>query len=400
MNAEYIEEYLAKPCRDKTDLVNGLIQTVKTNNADELTNLVCEAVTLGKDEKKFLSQAVLKNLDKIISNSFFSFVTIENLIKLGMPIEVILLKKEEIISKINGVAVSQFYKFCKDNNEPLNIDLNEYVELMLKEEELLFPENPSEKFEKDAKISVFLAKKLVSEFLEIQNMDLSEVEYLGAGGYSRVFRVGEFVIKLGSIRDTDKVPGNKNIIRPVLSFRIMESLKYSVEVQNLVDTKWWEIKDKNGNVEKELSKKEIEEELFLLYFKLRRCDIIWKDIKKENVGRLLKSNSSNLYIPQETKDGNKMIEEFKMSDKNLGIVTPEKDYDGVLPAGSLVITDRDYLEYKEIRTRRNPTDIIGRKFDKEYKQPNEFKEVLISYLGKEEYDNLYPDRKNMESFNK
>jgi len=402
VNAEYIEEYLAKPCKKKIDLVDGVLCTIKTNNADELTNLVCQAAVLGKDEEMLLTRAILTNLDKIISNSFFTFVTIDNLIKLGMPINTILLRKNEIITKISGYSVPQFYNFCKENNETINISLDNYVELMLKEEEQLFPENPSPKSEKDTEISVYLAKKLVSEFLTLQNMDLSEVEYLGAGGYSRVFRVGEFVIKIGAIRDTDEVPGNKNIIKPVLSFRIMESLRYSVEVQNLVDAKWWEIKDENGNIIKKLSEKEIEEELFLLYFKLRRCDIIWKDIKPGNVGRTLKINSSNLYIPQTTKDGQEIKVEFKMSDENLGIVTPEKDYDEVLPAGSLVITDRDYLECSDPRTRthRNPTDKIGRKFDAEYKQPKEFKNLLISYLGEEAYYNLYPARKNMESFNK
>ena len=76
MNAEYIEEYLAKPCKKKIDLVDGVLCTIKTNNADELTNLVCQAAVLGKDEEMLLTRAILTNLDKIISNSFFTFVTI------------------------------------------------------------------------------------------------------------------------------------------------------------------------------------------------------------------------------------------------------------------------------------------------------------------------------------
>ena len=41
-----------------------------------------------------------------------------------------------------------------------------------------------------------------------------------------------------------------------------------------------------------------------MYVKLRKDGIIWKDIRKENVGRLLKRNTSNLKINYVENDKN------------------------------------------------------------------------------------------------
>jgi hypothetical protein len=156
-----------------------------------------------------------------------------------------------------------------------------------------------------------------------------------------------------------------------------------LEVQNLVDAKWWEIKDDKGNIIRELTEEEIEEELFKVYASLREDGIVWKDIKKENVGRLLKKNSSNFY------HDSAKIDEVKIPDELRGMRGRSQDDREMLQAGELVIIDRDYLEGKGVGVPRTPPTTLNYEFNEEYKKPKKYAEVLKRVLGEKEFDKRY-----------
>ena len=224
--------------------------------------------------------------------------------------------------------------------------------------------NLSEKSKKDYEITIYAIKKIILELLERQNLDISSVSIIGSGYYSDTIKVGEYVVKVGFPRENRGVPYSKHIIQPLISYKI--KMGVNIEVQNLVDAKWWEIKDENGNIIRELSEEEIEEELFKVYCNLRKENIVWKDIKKENVGRLLKKNSSNFDIEYINKDGEKDSYEMQMSDASLDVVGREDGENEILPAGELVIIDRDYLVGKGTWTPQNPTKTKNEEFGKRY----------------------------------
>lgn len=244
-----------------------------------------------------------------------------------------------------------------ENNEEKNRKIEEELEALIRNNTEIFPENLencSEKLKIDYDITMYAVKKVILELMERQNLDISEVKFLDSGAYSNVFKVGEFVVKLGFSRENRGVPYSKHIIQPLIAFKLM--MGAYIEVQNLVDAKWYE----------GLSDEEIEEELFKLYVKLRKDNIIWKDIKKENVGRLLKRNSSNFEIDYIDKDRNYGSYEMNVSDDRLDVKGRREDENEILPAGELVIIDRDYLMGRGAWTTKDPTVDIGKKFNKRY----------------------------------
>lgn len=340
------------------------------NNADEVLKFSREFLDLeeiSEEDKIILKGVILRNFNNIINNSYYTMKTLEDLMSLGISKEEVLTNKTTILNNINNINVPEFNTFCIKNNEPTDLNLDQLVELMFMDKENIMPKNLEDLPEaqrKDYEVALYGIKSIISDLLQRQGKDLTEIAYLDAGAYSQAIRVGEFVLKIGGRRENHGVPYSKHIIRPLVSFRL--KMGVNVEVQNLVDAKWWEIKDSEGNVIRELSEEEIEEELFKVWAQLKKDGIEWKDIKKENVGRLLKRNTSNLNIEYLDKNNNKFEEEYDQSDERLEIVGRELGENEVLPAGELVILDRDYLVGRGAWTAKNPTPKKGEEFNKRY----------------------------------
>lgn len=253
------------------------------------------------------------------------------------------------------------------NNAIDDLQLEELIRLIFKDKDHIIPKEPeklSEKQQEDYEITIYAIKKIISELLERQNLDVSDISCIGSGAYSDTIKVGEFVVKVGWTRENRGVPYSKHIIQPLLSYKI--KMGVNIEVQNLVDAKWWEIKDENGNVIRELTGEEINDELFKLYANLRKDRIVWKDIKKENVGRLLKRNSSNYDIEYINKNGEKDTYEMNVPDDRIDVVGREEGENEILPAGELVLIDRDYLMGRGAWTPKNPTPKKGEEFERRY----------------------------------
>lgn len=312
------------------------ITDARTNDADEITSLINELVedkNVSKDLKDNLQISIKDNLENILANSYFTMNTINNLLKFGGLKEEILNKKDNIINNIYGLSVPDFYNYCKNNNFPIELDLDKYISLILKDNQAL-KYNNSEAAKASNELSVWVVKKVIQEMAEYQGITPFDVETLGNGYYANVFKIGDFAIKIGDYRaNTENIPYSKHLIQPLLRQKLKGGLY--IEVQNIVDTKWYE----------ELSEEEIEEVLFQMYVKLRKDGIIWKDIRKENVGRLLKRNTSNLKINyvENDKNGKRTIkkEEMQVPDSTASIVG--RDGNEILDIGEFVIIDLDFL---------------------------------------------------------
>lgn len=255
------------------------------------------------------------------------------------------------------------------NNIVNKTELEELVKSLFKDKENIIPkefDELSEKQKEDYEITFFAIKKVISELLERQNLDISEVSCIGSGYYSDTIKVGEFVVKVGFSRENRGVPYSKHIIQPLISYKV--KMGVNIEVQNLVDAKWWEIKDENGNIIRELTEEEINDELFKVYANLRKDGIVWKDIKKENVGRLLKRNSSNFDIDYIDKEGKKGTYEMNVSDDRLDVVGRKEGENEILSAGELVIIDRDYLVGRGAWASRFPNPEKDEEFRKRYEK--------------------------------
>ena len=156
---------------------------------------------------------------------------------------------------------------------------------------------------------------VIDDVCKNEGVDIYNIENIGSGAYSSVLLVGDKVIKIGLKRATSRFPNNPyiNAILFRKEFPITNQESFFVEVNEKVDDKS-EVTD---------------EELYQLYKKMRDIQLIWLDVEKRNVGRLLKDNK--IY----------WREELPITDEILGL----DSYRGneVLKKGEIVILDNDLI---------------------------------------------------------
>lgn len=328
------------------------------NDADQITKLI-ETLLLSEnvsiENKKSLLSKLLSNFDNVIENSIYSFRTIKSMITLGTRPEQVLEHKEKIANNILGSSITNFYKFCEDNGERLEIDFDKYIELMLKEDERLFPINPSENEKKSCDAALWAIKGIMFELMKEQKLNISDIGYLSSGYFRSAFKVGEFVVKIGSQGENRDIPQSKYIIQPLVRRRLKSGV--FIEVQNFANTKWYE----------GMSKEQIEEILYRVYSNLRDDGIDWRDIREDNVCMLLKPNSTNFnidYIEYNNGERKKVKREMQVEDKSIGFVG-RKDNE-ILSEGNFVISDIDFLVGKGGAADSIATEAIWRKFSDKY----------------------------------
>ena len=118
--------------------------------------------------------------------------------------------------------------------------------------------------------------QLILRFFEENNINsLANTTCIGAGTYSTIFKVDKFVIKIGLAKAREQIIENFNIAKDFIRLNIkFVTLKMTIvigfEIQLFVQK----------------YEKNCEEDLYKLYYLLRKDNLIWTDIKYENVGIL------------------------------------------------------------------------------------------------------------------
>ncbi len=120
--------------------------------------------------------------------------------------------------------------------------------------------------------------RIFNEVCQNENVTINSIEENYYGTLSRIFFVGDKVIKLGGYRETSIIPNNLFIIRPLLRtyMQVEEGNDRGlfIEVTQRVDTSTYIPK----------------EELYKIYAGLRDVGIEWSDVRPSNVGILLEDN--------------------------------------------------------------------------------------------------------------
>ena len=319
------EELIIYLINNKRDLLID-----KIRNTDLIKNL-------GSDARSMVFRVLLesdKEIDIVIENlsdffyEGFEFDIITSLIEKGVPKETFFAHKKDILSNSYGEDLLYFIKWLSENNEYSKEDMNLQTFI-----ELLYYNIADNK--KD--INFLIA--LYYELLKKQNLDIKDIELLGEGEYSTVYKVGDFCVKVGDERENDKIPYHRRLLQPLVretTYTLTEEGIF-IELQNAVDKDWYE----------GLSDYQINEELYKIYKEMRKDGIIWTDIKRENVGRLLKQNTTNYSIGtlEGDLDSPEMLKEveneMKVSNDAVGIIGGKDEKP--LQAGELVIIDSDLI---------------------------------------------------------
>lgn len=162
---------------------------------------------------------------------------------------------------------------------------------------------------------------MVEELLESEKVRLVDIDYCDSGSSSYVFQIGDKVLKIGSLRNTYKIPNHPRILQPLTRIELLqddgENTPFAcIEIMERVDSV------NPGDF--------LEEEMYKIYKELRDAGIIWTDPRLANLGRLRKDNINIL-------NG----EELDVEPKSVGFINGKNKR--VLKKGDIVILDTDYI---------------------------------------------------------
>lgn len=198
-------------------------------------------------------------------------------------------------------------------------------------------------------IAVLLMDELLEEESQRQNKNLSyaDIRY-DYGTYSSVFIVGDKVLSIGD-REEYNIPNHKRILQPLIRSDLSSLIPEGVRIPSTIDV------SERVDMESDIT----EEELYTVYKELRDDNILWTDIKKENVGRLLRPN--RMHFSKNLSD-----------DKRVKGFTTELDSDAdCLEVGEVVIVDKDHiydLNTRNIEDIDIPLNSLAVSFEERYER--------------------------------
>ena len=183
-------------------------------------------------------------------------------------------------------------------------------------------------------LGIDTATELMLDLFDEQNIDFTSVDkfYLAEGSFSKVFVVGDYVVKVGDNRVTPKLSLNECVLNSVARFSISDKNSSNntsafIEVQPKIE--------KNG---KELA--ESGENISLLqgmYNSLRENHVVWGDAEFRNIG---------YYEPEKFRNQASLLKDFKNKlDKNDDVVIyhPRIPREDSRMEPRWVIIDTDFL---------------------------------------------------------
>lgn len=199
--------------------------------------------------------------------------------------------------------------------------------------------------------------RLIEELLTDQNARMIDIEPIGRGSYSRVYQIGDKVLKIGKPRETYKIPNHPRILQPLTRTSLIDEhdenkIFACVEISDRVD---------------KLRKEDLQvEKLYQVYKELRDDGIIWTDARFANVGKLRQRN-----IPK--------LNGEEMDVDPIAVGMDEGVESKVLEVGEWVIIDLDYIYRQEDSSIDwKIKDSYAKVFERRWQQESQGK-IIIKY---------------------
>lgn len=214
-------------------------------------------------------------------------------------------------------------------------------------------------------------KKIIEEGKEYEKNWWIDIEKIGSGAYSDVYRIGNRVLKIGSEKATYKIPNHTRILQPIVRIELlMED-----------DTTPFGCIEVSERVEKLSEEDYNEENFYKIYKELREYGIIWTDFKPENLGKLIEPNTQQHIVNGEI----------------LNIVPYAVGFKGELQGeerkpGDLVILDTDYIYNENDKGIKWQQSGYAAKFEKRWQQEQQKRiaaEEVPQIKGREEEKDRY-----------
>lgn len=310
---KFIEGLKRYPYPDKIDQIFYIIWI---RLKDKFDNFIDSSILKTVSTMNVSSYFYGDMLDRLNEENqkIFLNILVEN--KCNIPYSGIMYSKQVIYDNLllfteNSQNLYSLMKFVKDNPSAYS-KVKDYIDNNPEKavNSIFYEINKRVKIEDTTLKEV--VKLIILDVLKNENVKLSDITYNG-GGLSSVLLIGNKVIKIGD-RATKSFPNNPYIISPLLRKKLEFNGAFCfVEVTERVDT----------------SKKASKEELYQLFKKLRNLNLVWTDIKEDNVGRLKKENIIH------------WRQNLNPTDGVLGLDV--KRGETILKEGDLVILDADFI---------------------------------------------------------
>ena len=337
-NFEYItqkEKYyfckflnIAKEIVEKSDLEEKEIEDIKQKIQK----------TIVKDGK--LNEDLIKNIVDLKDAK-----ALENIRYFGVDKQILRNEQDMFLNTFIGQEMIEYIGGCeKYEGIPKEYSLKELVKRIFYGNEIILNDEPT----------MYAIKTLITEIAKAQGLAPFHLERGGDGAYNTNLKIGEFIFKVGRPRETRRIPYHKRIMQPIIRQETDPDgiNNLCVELQNVGDPNWYN----------HMSEEEIEEELYKIFSELRDDGIIWTDIKKENVVRLLRPNKLNFKLNGEEIGRNEdSVEMMNLKDEE------------PLPAGELVVADTDFVCYENEWNEypHSPEYSLFCEFENRYKKEHE-----------------------------
>lgn len=275
---------------------------------------------------------------------------------------------EELSKKVGFDFLFDVAQVLKNKNQEIDEALNELLakhkekiaEGLLNKnvgmETLYIPQNGIK--QKAAKNYSKTLAIIIDELLKSENKKYIDIDFCGNGQFSNAYKIGEKILKIGTVRENYNMPNHRRILQPLTRINFAEDGQdiFCIEINDEVDT---EIKEEEKN----------SEILYKMYKELRSDGIIWTDIRWENIGKLKRRNRPTL-------NG------IEMDVVHNSIGFDKEIVDGILEKGEFVIIDTDFF-YKEGQENiywSKKAEEFEERYQKERKLPNR------NYQGGEDVD--------------
>lgn len=172
----------------------------------------------------------------------------------GIEKEILKEKQELFLELFEGEKILNYINDCKEyEGITKEYTVKDLVMSIYKEHKIARDEQ-----------TLYIIERLFTEIAQAQGLEPLDISFAGSGVYSKNYKIGEFILKVGTPRETRKIPYHRRIMQPIIRQETNRNASdknpnICVELQNLGDPTWYE----------NLSEEEIKEELYKIYSELR-----------------------------------------------------------------------------------------------------------------------------------
>lgn len=146
-------------------------------------------------------------------------------------------------------------------------------------------------------------ERIVSELLHEQGLRVGDIKTLNPGAFSDVFKVGDFVVKLGLNRETKELPVHDRILPSVLRFEVTSSEDMGNGLRRNVNS-FIEVQPhvKLMDLQERSVFGDGQPETFEVFSDLRHSGIFWGDVAKRNLGYVDKAPNISVRLFKDLKN--------------------------------------------------------------------------------------------------